>query len=112
MYKKAVPKLNKKNIFSWKSKMRLYLSGMGDYALRYLENDYNPPPLRLMNVEKMKEKLEHKTLMIEIAFSLTGLEYDDIKNFSTTKEMCEKLAVVYGGEQDIMRVKAKIRRKV
>ena len=54
MSNQEVPKLNKENFASWKSRMRLYLFGIGDYALYYVDNQYNSPPLGPMTIEKMK----------------------------------------------------------
>ena len=71
--------------------MRVYLSKNGDYALYYLEKNYTPPPLGLMKIEKMKEKLEHNISMIEISSTLTTDGYDDIKNYANAKGFWDKL---------------------
>lgn len=77
--------------------MRLYLSGIRDYALYYLDNEYTPPH-RPMTIEQMKAKQEHNNLMIEIASSLNDVEFDDIKDRATAKEMSDKLVLVHGGD--------------
>lgn len=104
MYKREVPKLNKDNFASRRSRMRLYLSGIGDYALYYLDNQYTPPTPP-MTIDQMKAKQEHNNLMIEIASSLNDVEFDDIKDCATTKEMWDKLVPFHGGDQNVLREK-------
>ena len=70
---------------------------VGDNATYWLDHEDIALPL-LMTLEKMVEKKDHNSLMIEIGPSLNDLEFDDVKNCANAKEMWDKLALVHGGE--------------
>ena len=109
MYKREVPKLNKENSFSQKIRMRLRLFGFGDNSLYYLDHQYsapNPP----ITIEKTNQKKKHNILTIDIAYALNDTDFDDVKNCAIVKEMCDKLILVHGGDQNLLRYKVEILR--
>lgn len=77
MYKREVLKLNKENFSSWKYQMKLHLSSIGDDVTYCLENEYTTPSSPL-TIEKMNEKKNHNSPMIDISSSLNDVEFDDI----------------------------------
>jgi hypothetical protein len=58
-----------------------------------------------MTLEKMAKKKYHNSLMIEIASALNDLEFDDVKNCANAKKMWDKLALVHGGDPNLLRAK-------
>ena len=60
-----------------------------------------------MTIEKMKEKQEHNQMMIDLASSLSYVKFDDVKECTTTKKMCDKLAQIHGGDKHVLRDKVK-----
>ena len=58
MYKKDVPKLNKENFSTWKSLMKLYLGGLGDYAQSTITTEH-VDPTGALTVDYLKKKKEH-----------------------------------------------------
>ena len=61
--------------------MRLHIAIIGDNTLHFLENAYVFPTLS-MTLGEMAWKKEHNSLMIEIAYALNGIGFDDIKNYT------------------------------
>lgn len=45
--------------------------------------------------------------MLELAFSLSYLEFDDIKGCNYAKKMWDDIEMIYGGDKNIVRAKAK-----
>lgn len=45
-------------------------------------------------------------MLIEIASVLNIVEFDDVKEFSTIKDMCDKMIIMHGGDQNLFRAKA------
>ena len=54
MYQKEVPKLNKEIFTAWKSLMKLYIVGIGDSTIYYLDNEYVTIPAP-MKAQKIKD---------------------------------------------------------
>lgn len=106
MYKKEVPKLNKENFPAWQSLMKLHLAGIGDSAKYYIENDY-VSPVAPLTAEEMRAKQEHNQAMLEIASTLSYQKFEDTKDFTTTKDMWDTLAKIYGGNLYVLKAKAK-----
>lgn len=75
--------------------MELHLSGIGDNFRQWLENDYVTPDCPL-TIEKMNEKRNHNSVMIDIASILNDVEFDDVKKYANAKKMWGKLKLVYG----------------
>ena len=45
-------------------------------------------------------------MLIEIASVLNIVEFDDVKEFSTIKDMCDKMIIMHRGDQNLFRAKA------
>ena len=45
--------------------------------------------------------------MLEIAYALSYLDFDDIKKCTTEKNMWVNLAHIYGGDKNVLRAKSK-----
>ena len=74
--------------------MRLHLSRVEDFALYYLDNAYIEAP-RPMTIKKTKEK-GYNQMMIDLASSLCYVEFDDVKDCTTAKQIWDKLAQIPG----------------
>ena len=53
----------------------------------------------------MRKKKEHNQKILEIASSLSYDQFDDIKGCTSTFKMWEALSNIYGGDQNVQRVK-------
>ena len=84
--------------------MKLHLETIGDMSLIYLENKYVGPSGPL-TMEKIMKKKNHNIMMIDIASTLNYAEFDEVKDFPATHEMWIKLKDVYGGDENVRRVK-------
>lgn len=104
MYKKEVPKLNKENFPAWQSLMKLHLANIGDSAKYYIENSY-VSLVAPLTAKEMRAKQEHNQVMLEIASALSYLEFEDIKDCTTAKDMWDTLARIYGGDLNVLKVK-------
>ena len=105
MSKREVPKLNRDNFPTWKSLMRLHLGGIGDHTQTSMIVEH----VDLVGVpiaEDMKKKKEHNQAMLEIAFALSYVEFDDIKGCNTTYKMWKILQAIYGGDKNVQRAKS------
>ena len=58
--------------------MKLHLGSIGDYAQTSITADHVTPTGPL-SVEDMNRKKEHNQVLLEIASTLSYVEYDDIK---------------------------------
>ena len=105
MYKKEVPNLNKENFPAWKILMKLHLAGIGDSTKYYIEHDY-VTPVAPLTTQDMRAKQEHNHAMLEIASSLSYPEFEDIKDCTTVEDMWDTLARIYGGDLNVLKVKA------
>ena len=85
--------------------MRLHLASIGDSRWKYLDEEYTTPTGTL-SVGDIVEKKNHNTMMIDIASSLSYDEFDEIKDYKTTFDMWNKLKDIYGGDDNVRRVKA------
>ena len=59
--------------------MRLHLASIGDTGLKYLDEEYITPTGTLF-INDIAEKKTHNTMIIDIAFSLSYEEFDDVKD--------------------------------
>ena len=85
MSKREVPKLNRDNFHAWQSLMRLHLGGIGDHA----QSSFIVEHVDLFGVptiEDMKKK-EHNQAMLEIAFALSYVKFNDIKGCTSAFKM-------------------------
>lgn len=85
--------------------MRLYLSRIRESTLNLLDNDYTPPPTGPLVVDQIREKHEHNSVMIKIAYSLSVVEFNDIKDCVNSKEMWDMITLIYGGDQHVQKDK-------
>ena len=70
MYKKEVPKVNKRNFPAWKSLMKLHIFGIGDTTWSSVENSY-VDPIGTLTAKQLEARKEHNQAMLEIAFALS-----------------------------------------
>ena len=84
MSKQEVPKLNRDNFLEWKILMKLHLRGLGDYAQSYISVAHVDPVGALI-VQDLKKNKEHNKAMLEIASTLSYVEFDEIKELNSTK---------------------------
>ena len=56
-------------------------------------------------MEDIAEKKNHNIMMIDIAFALSYVEFDEIKHCKTTHAMWTKLKEIYGGDENVRRAK-------
>ena len=89
--------------------MRLHLETIGDSSLKYLDSEYKAPTGTL-SVEDIIDMKNHNIMMIDIAYSLNYVEFDEVKDCATTFETWKKLKDIYGGDDNVKRSKAKILR--
>lgn len=75
--------------------MKLHLFGIGDNVTQWLENEY-PTPASPLTMEKMNDKRNHNSMMIDIVSALNDVDFDDIKNCTIAKHIWDKLALVHG----------------
>ena len=106
MSKRKVPKLNKDNFTAWQSLMKLYLGSIGDNAKTSIVVEH-VALAGVPTVEDMKKKKEHNQAMLEIASSLSYVEFDDIKRCTSAFKMWEALTNIYGGDKNVQRAKEK-----
>ena len=78
MPKRESPKLNRDNFVTWKSLMKMHLGSIGDHAQTKITVEH-VDPAGVPTVEDMKKKKEHNQAMIEIAFDLSYVKFDEIK---------------------------------
>ena len=65
-----------------------------------------------LTTHQMREKKKHNQEMLEISFSLSFLEFEDIKDCTTTNKMWDILTFIYGRDKNILRAKFEsLRRK-
>lgn len=105
-YKREIPKLHRENFETWKGLMRLHLETINDLGCKYLDSEYKTPT-RTLSVEDIIEKKIHNIMMINIAFALSYDEFDEVKSCTTTYDMWIKIKSIYGGDDNVRRVKAK-----
>lgn len=105
MYKKEVPRLNKENFPTWKSLMGVYLAGIGDGEIHFVENSYVEIIVLPIIAQQLKEKEEHDQAILEIASALSYTKFDDIKTYKNVKEMWDTLQTIYGGDKNVPREK-------
>ena len=63
-------------------------------------------PTGSLIVEQITEKKNHNIMMIDIASTLTYVEFDEVKDYDTTHEIWIKLKDIYGRHDNVRRAKA------
>lgn len=86
--------------------MKLHLVGIGYSTKYYVENDY-VPFVAPMIADKMKENQEHNQTMLEIASASSYPKFEDVKNCMNAKKIWDTLAVIYGGDTNVLIFKSK-----
>ena len=104
MSKREVSKINKEVFVAWQSLMKMHLGSIGDYAQTSITVDHIDPIGPLI-IEDLSKKKGHKQAILEIASTLSYVEYDDIKGYDTTHHMWETLSNIYGENDNVKRVK-------
>ena len=99
-----VPKCNKDNFASWKSRIRLHLSGICNDVTQYLDTKY-VLPIGFLTVDQLREKHEHNCMVIEISSSLSDAKFEDVNECKIAKQMWDKLKLVHGGDKNVLRAK-------
>ena len=84
--------------------MRLHLASIGDTWLKYLDAEY-VDPIDTLSVNEIAEKKTDNTMMIDITFSLSYEEFDEIKDYENAHAMWNKLKEIYGGDDNVRRAK-------
>ena len=87
--------------------MRLHLETISDSGCKYLDSEYKTPTGTL-SVKDIVEKKNHNIMMIDIAFALNYVEFDEVKSCTATYDMWIKLKAIYGGDDNVRRAKDKI----
>ena len=109
MSMRDVSKLNRDNIATWKSQMKLHLGSIGDYAKISITMEH-VDVVGPLSTDDLNKRKEHNQAMLEIASALSYVEYDDIKGCDTECKMWKALLDIYGGDQNVQRVKREILR--
>ena len=85
-YKREIPKLNRDNFVAWQGVMRLHLTTISDSGCKYLDTKYKTPTGTL-SVEDIAKKKNHNIMMIDIAYALMYVEFDEVKDYKSAHEM-------------------------
>lgn len=104
MSKRDVPKINRDNFPALNFLTKLYLGRLGDheqYTITIEHVDFFGIP----TTQDMKKKKKHNQVMLEIVSNLRYAKFDDAKGCDTIKKMWDALHTIYGGEQNVQRVK-------
>ena len=80
------------------------MATINDSSWKYLDAEYKTPTGTL-SIEDLAKINNH-----DIASTLSYEEFDEVKDSKTTFEMWNKLKDIYGGDDNVRRVKAKIHR--
>ena len=103
-YRREIPKLNKDNFVAWQELIRLHLDTISDSGCTYLDFEYKTPSGTL-SVGDIAEKKNHSIMMIDIAFALNYVEFDEVKDYKIDYAMWNKLKEIYGGDDNVKRAK-------
>ena len=104
MSRREVPKLNRDNFSTWQSLMKLHLRGIGDHAQERITIEHVDPITPTTN--DMRKKKEHNQAMLEIASTISYVEFDDIKGLDSAKKMWDALKTIYEGDKNVQRAKS------
>ena len=89
-YRREIPRLNRDNFLAWQELMRLHLATINDLGCNYLDEEYQTPTGTL-SVGDIAEKKNHNIMMIDIAFALSYVEFDEIIDYKSAYTMWNKL---------------------
>ena len=62
-------------------------------------------PTGTLSVEDIVEKKNHNIMMIDIAFSLSYVEFDEVKDCKIAHEMWTKIKDICGGDDNVRKAK-------
>ena len=85
--------------------MRLYLDSISNSSCKYIDEEYKTPNGTLL-VEDIAKKKNDNVMMIDIASTLSYAEFDEVRDCETNFEIWNKLKEIYGGDDNVNRVKA------
>ena len=74
--------------------MRLHLEGIGCHAQTSIKVEH-VDLVGVPTIEDMKKKKEHTEAMLEIASTLSYVEFDDIKECDIAFKMWDALSTIY-----------------
>ena len=86
--------------------MKLHIKRLRDHAQSTITIEH-VDPVRAPTADDMKKKKEHNQAMLDISFSLSYVEFDDIKGLDSVKKIWDSLATIYGVDTNVLRAKAK-----
>ena len=84
--------------------MRLHLTTISDLGCKYLDIEYKTP-IGTLSIEDIVEKKNHNIMMIDIAFALNYVKFDELKDYTIAHTMWIKLKDTYGGDDNVRRAK-------
>ena len=84
--------------------MKLHPGGLGDHEKSTIIIEH-VNPVGALTTNDLKKKKEHNQAMLEIASSLSYVEFDDIKGCDSAKKMWDALHTIYGRDTDVLRAK-------
>lgn len=108
--KRDVPKLNKENFPTCKILMKLHISSISNAGMNFLRNEYVEVTNTPLIAKEQRHKLDHNQAMLQIASEISCAEFDDLKDYNTTKKMWDKLKTIYRGYDNLLKSKVEILR--
>ena len=104
MSKRDVPKINRDKFAAWKSLMKVHVGSIGEYAKTSIIVNH-VDPVGPLTTDDLSKKKEHSQAMMEIASTLSYVEYDDIKGCDIAHKMWTTLSTIYGGDENVQKAK-------
>jgi len=102
-----VPKFDGMNYVFWSKWMFAYLMSLGFEYWTIVLDGYVPPKdnRRPSTIDEIKACEENDTAMNEILAGLNASEFYKVMNYSTAKEVWDKLATMHHGESKVQKAK-------
>ena len=85
--------------------MNAYLMSMGFNIWTIVTDGYKPPKTRPSTSEEIEECQNNATAMNAILAGLGETEFFKVMNYSTTKEIWDKLETIYQGDSKVQQAK-------
>lgn len=86
--------------------MKLHISRIRNSALDLMENGYLSPPIDALTLDQLRDRHEHNVTMMDISATCLDAKFEDIKDYTTAKQMWDKLAQIYSGDVNVKRERA------
>ena len=102
-----VPRFDGNNYVYLSKQMNAYLMSMGLNIWAIVTDGYKPPKTRPSTSEEIEECQNNATSMNAILEGLSETELFKVMNYSTTKEIWDKLATIYQGDSKVQQAKLK-----